>query len=128
MASPSLPISALPQIRELIDGAESILKADVSRIKKILADPTANLPLPIVAFTLQEAKDALDLLAVHARQLTRWQKGTISDTERTADRQRRAVNATSSDARTAVKSRPPAGACTPNTVSSVETGTVLSAG
>ncbi len=82
MPSPSLPISALPEIRELIDGAENILKADISRIKKLLADPDATLPPPIVAFTLQEAKDALDLLAVHARQLTRWQKDTISDAER----------------------------------------------
>lgn len=82
MPSPSLPISALPEIRELIDGAENILKADISRIKKLLADPDATLPPPIVAFTLQEAKDALDLLAVHARQLTRWQKDAISDAER----------------------------------------------
>ena len=82
MPSPSLPISALPEIREFIDGAENILKADISRIKKLLADPDATLPPPIVAFTLQEAKDALDLLAVHARQLTRWQKDTISAAER----------------------------------------------
>ena len=59
MPSPSLPISALPEIRELIDGAENILKADISRIKKLLADPDATLPPSIVAFTLQEAKDAL---------------------------------------------------------------------
>ena len=58
MPSPSLPISALPEIRELIDGAENILKADISRIKKLLADPDATLPPSIVAFTLQEAKDA----------------------------------------------------------------------
>ena len=82
MSSPSLPISALPEIRELIDGAESILKADISRIKKLLADPDATLPLSIVAFTLQEAKDALDLLAVHSRQLKLWQKGAIGDAER----------------------------------------------
>lgn len=83
MPSPSLPISALPQIRALIDGAEGVLKADISRIKKLLADPVATLPLPIVAFTLQEAKDALDLLAVHSRQLTRWQKDdAIADAER----------------------------------------------
>ena len=74
MPSPSLPISALPEIRELIDGAENILKADISRIKKLLADPDATLPPSIVAFTLQEAKDALDLLAAHSRQLKSWQK------------------------------------------------------
>ena len=83
MPSPSLPISALPEIRELIDGAENILKADISRIKKLLADPDATLPLSIVAFTLQEAKDALDLLAVHSRQLKSWQKDKITDAERT---------------------------------------------
>ena len=82
MPSPSLPISALPEIRELIDGAENILKADISRIKKLLADPDATLPPSIVAFTLQEAKDALDLLAAHSRQLKSWQKETIGDAER----------------------------------------------
>src|SRR5207247_76348 len=82
MPSPSLPISALPEIRELIDGAENILKADISRIKKLLADPDATLPPSIVAFTLQEAKDALELLAVHSRQLQAWQKDTIGDAER----------------------------------------------
>jgi hypothetical protein len=82
MSSPSQPISALPQIRELIDGAENVLKADISRAKKLLADPDANLPLSIVAFTLQEAKDALDLLAAHARQLRAWQKDTITEAER----------------------------------------------
>ncbi len=81
-APPSSPISALPEIRELIDGAEGILKADISRIKRLLADPAATLPLSIVAFTLQEAKDALDLLAVQPRQLKRWQKDTITDAER----------------------------------------------
>jgi hypothetical protein len=82
MRSPSLPISALPEIRDLIDGAEGILKADISRIKKLLADPGATLPPAIVAFTLQEAKDALDLLAVHSRQLELWQTATIKDAER----------------------------------------------
>ena len=81
--SPTLPIAALPQIRDLIDGAEGVLKADISRIKKLLADPAATLPPTIVAFTLQEAKDALDLLGAHARQLTLWQKEAISDDERT---------------------------------------------
>ena len=73
-----LPISALPEIRELLDGAEQTLKADISRIKKLLADPAATLPPSIVAFTLQEAKDALNLVAVHSRQLNRWQKDDIS--------------------------------------------------
>ena len=77
-----MPISALPEIRELIDGAELILKADISRIKRLLADPAATLPTSIAESTLQEAKDALDLLAVHSRQLTRWQEDTISDAER----------------------------------------------
>jgi hypothetical protein len=83
MPPPSLPISALPKIRELLDGAEHTLKSDISRIKKLLVDPDANLPVPIVAFTLQEAKDALDLLAAHSRQLTVWQKADIADAERT---------------------------------------------
>jgi hypothetical protein len=78
----SSPISALPEIRDLIDGAEGILKADISRIKKLLADPAAILPPSVVALTLQEAKDALDLLAVHSRQLKRWQDDTITDAER----------------------------------------------
>jgi hypothetical protein len=82
MDSSSLPISALPEIRELIDGAERILKADISRIKRVLADTAATLPPSIVECTLQEAKDALNLLAIHSRQLTRWQKDTISDAER----------------------------------------------
>jgi len=82
MPSPSSPISALPEIRELVDGAEGILKADIARIKKLLADPAATLPPPITAFTLQEAKGALDLLAVHSRQLARWQKDTITAAER----------------------------------------------
>ena len=81
MPSLSLPISALPEIRELLDGAEQSLKADISRIKKLLADPAAKLPPSIVAFTLQEAKDALNLLAVHSRQLNRWQKDAISASE-----------------------------------------------
>jgi hypothetical protein len=76
------PISALPEIRELIDGAPDILKRDISRIKALLLDPDAVLPVPIVSFTLQEAKDALDLLRIHARQLNRWQKDTITDGER----------------------------------------------
>jgi hypothetical protein len=75
-------ISALPEIRDLIEGAPDILKADISRIKKLLADPGATLPPPLVAFTLQEAKDALALLQTHARQLSRWRKEDISGAER----------------------------------------------
>jgi hypothetical protein len=82
MDSSSLPISALPELREVIDGAERSLKSDISRIKRLLADPAATLPASIVECTLQEAKHALNLLAVHSRQLTRWQKDVISDAER----------------------------------------------
>jgi hypothetical protein len=82
MDSSSLPISALPEIREVIDGATRILKADISRIKRVLADQAAPLPPSIVECTLQEAKDALNLLVVHSRQLSRWQNDTISDAER----------------------------------------------
>lgn len=82
MATQLRPISALPEIRELIDGAEAVLKDDIAKIKKLLVDPDANLPRSIVAFTLQEAKDALDLLAVHARQLAAWQRQAVSDAER----------------------------------------------
>ena len=77
-----LPISALPEIAKRIDGAERILKADIARMKKILADRAATLPLSIAELPLQEAKDALDLLAVHSRQLTRWQKDAITDAGR----------------------------------------------
>jgi hypothetical protein len=82
MPASSLPISALPEVREHIDGAERVLKADISRIKKLLADPGATLPLSSAALTLQEAKDALDLLAVRSRQLARWRKDAITDAER----------------------------------------------
>jgi hypothetical protein len=83
MPSPAFqPISALPEIRQLVDGAERILKADISRIKNLLADPAATLPPPLVAFTLQEARDALELLSFHAQQLARWQKEAITDAER----------------------------------------------
>jgi hypothetical protein len=78
----SQAISALPEIRDLIENAPDILKADISRIKKLLADPAAKLPPEIVAFTLQEAKDALELLQTHARQLARWRKDPISAAER----------------------------------------------
>ena len=82
MPSTHLRISALPEIRDLIDGAEDVLKADISRIKKLLADPAATLPPAIVAFTLQEAKDALNLLGTHSRQLMSWQNDTITGAER----------------------------------------------
>jgi hypothetical protein len=91
MHSSSLPISALPEIRELIDGAERDLKVDISRIKRLLADPVATLPPSIAESTLQEAKDALDLLAVHSRQLTRWQTDAIGDAERVEVERLRAI-------------------------------------
>jgi len=76
------PISALPEIRDLLDGAPAVLKHDISRIKALLADPNALLPPPVVAFTLQEAKDALDLLRAHSQQLARWQNDPITEAER----------------------------------------------
>jgi len=82
MPSSSSPISALPEIAKRIDGAERLLKADIARMKRLLADRAATLPLSIAEVPLQEAKDALDLLAVHSRQLTRWQKDAITDAER----------------------------------------------
>jgi hypothetical protein len=82
MDSSSLPMSALPEIREVIDGAERILKAEISRIKRVLANPAATPSPSIVECTLQEAKDALNLLAVHSRQLSRWQTDTIGYAER----------------------------------------------
>jgi putative ubiquitin-RnfH superfamily antitoxin RatB of RatAB toxin-antitoxin module len=91
MRSSPLPISALPEVRELIDGAERTLKADISRIKRLLADPTATLPQSVAESTLQEARDALDLLAVHSRQLAYWQDHTISDAERAEVQRLRAI-------------------------------------
>jgi hypothetical protein len=82
MPASFLPISALPQIAKGIDGAERILKADIARMKKLLADRAATLPLSIAEGTLQEAKDSLELLAAHSRQLTHWQKEAITDAER----------------------------------------------
>src|SRR5262245_47622226 len=82
MPPSSLPISALPEVAKRIDGAERILKADIARMKKLLADRAATLPLSIAEVPLRQAKDALDLLAVHSRQLTRWQKDAITDAER----------------------------------------------
>jgi hypothetical protein len=82
MRSSSLPISALLEIANSIDGAERILKAGIARMKKLLADQAATLPLSIAEIPLRDARDSLDLLAAHARQLTRWQNDTITDAER----------------------------------------------
>ena len=82
MPASFLPISALPEIRKRIDGAERILKADIARMKKLLADRAATLAPSIAEVPLQEAKDTLDLLAVHSQQLTRWQKDATTDPER----------------------------------------------
>jgi hypothetical protein len=82
MSSSSWLISALPAIRERIDGAERILKADIARIKKLLAD-LATTPAPSVTeLTLQNARETLERLAVDTQQLTRWQTDAITDAER----------------------------------------------
>lgn len=82
MSSSSLLISALPAIRERIDGAERILKADIARIKKLLAD-LATTPAPsMTELTLQKARETLERLAVDARQLTRGQTDAMTDAER----------------------------------------------
>src|SRR5262245_45241608 len=82
MCSSSLLISALPAIRERIDGAERVLKADIARIKKLLAD-LATTPSPsMTELTLRKARDTLEGLAVDARQLTRWQADATTDAER----------------------------------------------
>src|SRR5499426_289696 len=83
MSSSSLLISALPEIRERIDGAERILKADIARIKKLLADLATTPPPSMTELTLQKARDTLERLAVDARQLTRWQTDAMTDVERT---------------------------------------------
>jgi 2-phospho-L-lactate transferase/gluconeogenesis factor (CofD/UPF0052 family) len=77
-----LPISALPEIAKRIDGAERILKADIARMKKMLADRVATLPPSIAEVPLRVAKDALDQLALQTRQLTQWQEDAITDAER----------------------------------------------
>lgn len=82
MPASFLPISALPEMRKRIDGAERILKADIARMKKLLADRAATLPPSIAEVPLQQAKDTLELLAVHSQQLTRWQKDATTDPER----------------------------------------------
>lgn len=75
-------MSALPEIARRIDGAERALKADIARMKGLLADRAAALPPSIAEVHLREAKDALDLLAVHSRQLTRWHQHATTDAER----------------------------------------------
>jgi hypothetical protein len=82
MPSSFLRISALPEIAKRIDGAERILKADIARMKKLLADRGATLPPSIAESPLQEARESLDRLAVYSRQLTRWQQDAITDAER----------------------------------------------
>jgi hypothetical protein len=82
MSATSLPISALPAIRERIDGAERTLKADIARIKKLLADLAATPPPSMTELTLQKARDTLERLVVDARQLTRWQTDAKTDAER----------------------------------------------
>jgi hypothetical protein len=77
-----LPISALPETRRRIDGAERLLKADIARMKKLLADRGAPLPPSIAEIPLRDAKAALDRLAVHARQLARWQEEAVTEAER----------------------------------------------
>lgn len=82
MSSSSLLISALPAIRERIDGAERVLKGDIARIKKLLAE-LATTPAPsMTELTLQKARDTLERLAVDARQLTRGQTDAMTDAER----------------------------------------------
>ena len=82
MASSSLPISALPEIAKRIDGAERVLKAEIARLKRLLVDRAATLLPSIAEVPLRGARDALDLLAVHSRQLTRWEQAAITEAER----------------------------------------------
>lgn len=91
MSSSSLPISALPAIRERIDGAERILKADIARIKKLLAD-LATTPAPsMTELTLQKARETLERLAVDTQQLTRWQTDAMTDAKRVEVARLRAI-------------------------------------
>ena len=50
--------------------------------KLVLAGRAATLSPSIAEAPLQEAKDALDLLTAHSRQLTRWQNDATTDAER----------------------------------------------
>jgi hypothetical protein len=91
MPSSFLPISALPEIAEHMDGAERRLKADIARMKRLLADRGPTLPLSIAEAPLQGATDSLDLLAAHSRQLARWQEDAITDAERVEVERLRAI-------------------------------------
>jgi hypothetical protein len=77
-----MPIAALPAMCERVDGAERIVKADIARIKRLLADPATTPPVSITARTLQDAKDSLELLAVDSRQLARWHTEGVTEAER----------------------------------------------
>ena len=91
MSASSSSISALPAIRERIDGAERILKADIARIKKLLAD-LATTPAPsMTELTLQKARETLERLAVDTQQLTRWQTNAMTDAERVEVARLRAI-------------------------------------
>jgi len=78
----SLLTSALPAICERIDGAERILKAEIARIKKLLADLTTTPSPSMTELTLQKARQVLEQLAIDTRQLTRWQTDAMTDAER----------------------------------------------
>jgi hypothetical protein len=82
MPSSLLPISALPEIGKGIDAAERTVKADIARMKRLLADRSAGHARSIAEVPLKDAKNTLDLLAAHARQLMRWQQDAITDAER----------------------------------------------
>jgi hypothetical protein len=82
MPSSSLPIAALPAMRERVDGAERSVKANIARIKRLLADPAATPPASMTARTLQDAKNSLELLVVDSRQLERWETETEIEAER----------------------------------------------
>jgi hypothetical protein len=69
-------------MRERVDGAERTVKADIARIKRLLADPAITPPVSTTARTLQDAKDSLELLAVDSRQLARWHAEAATDAER----------------------------------------------
>ena len=91
MPSSSAPLTALPELAERIDGAERIYKAGIARMKGLLADRAATLPPFIAEVPLREARDALDELAVHSRQLTRCHQHAITDAERAEVERLRAI-------------------------------------
>jgi hypothetical protein len=82
MSSSCLLNSALPATRERIDGAERILKADIARMKKLLADLATTPPPSMTELALQGARDTLERLTLDARQLRRWQRDATTDAER----------------------------------------------